>query len=105
MLKNIICIVLVCLLSTSCSTIKPTGSKPPNTTATQTTTTTEGSIQFINNIAINPDERRDNTRSFITPLNKNTKATTAASAAGNSTVAIENYTAARFKFAILENAS
>lgn len=101
MLKTIIPItsVVLCVL-TGCSTFKPAATKshaPPPTT-------TDGSVQFLSNISVKPDSRQDKSRSSLTTLNTNGKANTAGYADRNG-VAIENYPALQFKYAILENAS
>jgi lipoprotein Spr len=100
MLKTIIPItsVVVCFL-TSCSTFKPAATKP----RTPPSTTTDGSVQFINNISVNPNDRQDKSRSSVSTVNPNDKKT--APYADRSASAIENYTALQFKYAILENAS
>jgi len=54
-------------------------------------------VEFLSNISVNPDSRRDDSRSSVVPVKKNS------SSFGSS--AIENYSALQFKFAILENAS
>ncbi len=74
MLKNIIFIALFFLLSTSCSTVKPAASRQAATTS-QSSPSSSGSIEFINNIAINSDGQQDKTGSSITTLNKKTSET------------------------------
>jgi len=98
MLKTIIPIasVVLCFLA-SCSTFKPAATS----SRTPPSTTKDGSVQFINNISVNPDNHSDKSASSITPANgKKT-----APYADRSASAIENYTALQFKYAILENAS
>ena len=80
----------------SCSTFKPAVTKPhPPASPTQT----DGSVQFISNISVNPDSRKDESRSSVSTPAK-TK-----SFVDRSGTAIENYPALQFKFAILENCS
>jgi len=55
-------------------------------------------MEFISNISVNPDSRRNDSRSPVSPVKKSGATYGAASA-------IENYSALQFKFAILENAS
>ena len=101
MLKTIIPIstVVICLL-TGCSTFKPVTTQPSASKST-TNTTKDGSVQFIPNISVNPDNHQDKSRSSIsTP-----KANSAPYAERSATTAIENYSALQFKYAILENAS
>ena len=100
MLKKIIPITSVVLfVFSSCSTFKPAVTKPhPPASPTQT----DGSVQFISNISVNPDSHKDKSGSSITTMNKNAKT---APYADRSVTAIENYPALQFKYAILENAS
>jgi len=100
MLKNLIFILTLACLAASCSPSRSTTSRPSSpATNTRTTTSSSGSVQFINNIAIKPDAHQDNTGSSITIAGSNTGH--AAYASGE----IENYPALQFKYAILENAS
>jgi lipoprotein Spr len=97
MLKKIIPITSVVLfVFSSCSTFKPAVTKSH---APASPTQTDGSVQFINNISVNPDSRKDESRSSVSTPAK-TK-----SFVDRSGTAIENYPALQFKFAILENAS
>jgi cell wall-associated NlpC family hydrolase len=99
MLKKIIPIIsVVFFIFSSCSTFKPAASKSH---APASPTQTDGSVQFISNIAVNPDSRKDESRSSVSTPGK---AKSAAAMDRNGT-AIENYPALQFKFAILENAS
>jgi cell wall-associated NlpC family hydrolase len=105
-LPALVGIVLICLLS-SCSTFKPAASKPA-ATSSNTTTQSNGNVQFISNISIKPDGREDRTHSSITPANTDASAsTTTGKTAGYSgrSGTIENYPALQFKYAILENCS
>ena len=97
MLKTIIPIALLIFVLTSCSSVRPAaGSKPR---ASQQTTTKDGSMEFISNISVNPDSRRDDSRSSVASASKTPRV------GYGGTSAIENYSALQFKFAILENAS
>jgi cell wall-associated NlpC family hydrolase len=99
MLKTVIPItsVVLCVLS-SCSTFKPAATKSHAPPAAPK----DGSVQFIDNISVKPDSRQDKSHSSLSSLNTNAKA---GNAAGRTGVAIENYPALQFKYAILENAS
>src|SRR5258708_30161428 len=103
MLKNLFLILSLACLATSCSSSRPTTNRPtPSATTTRTTSSSGSSIQFINNIAIKPDARRDNTGSSVTTANlSNNKTGHAGYASGE----IENYPALHFKYALLEHAS
>ncbi|HWB93961.1 MAG TPA: C40 family peptidase [Puia sp.] len=94
--------IAVCLLS-SCSTFKPAVSKPASSAST-TTSSSDGKVQFISNISITPDNREDRTHSSVTSYN-NTSSAHAKNAAytDKSSDAIENFPALQFKYAILEN--
>ncbi|HEX9511748.1 MAG TPA: NlpC/P60 family protein [Puia sp.] len=103
MLKNLFFILSLACLATSCSSSRPTTNRPtPSATTTRTTSSSGSSIQFINNIAIKPDARRDNTGSSVTTANLSNNNT---GHAGYASGEIENYPALQFKYAILENAS
>ena len=101
MLKNLLPIALIVCFTTSCSTFRPAGSKSSSTS--QSTVQSDGNVQFITNISIKPGDRKDDTHSSITTMNKDAKPLAAAGSAG--AAAIENFTALQFKFAILENCS
>lgn len=100
MLKNLLPIALIVCFATSCSTFKPATSQA---STSQSTVQSDGNVQFITNISIKPDTRRDDTHSSITTMNKEAKPAAEATSAG--TAAIENFSALQFKFAILENCS
>jgi cell wall-associated NlpC family hydrolase len=100
MLKTTLFVVALSLLA-SCSTVKSGGSKQ-GMSATTTTTSSAGSIQFIDNISVTPSGRQDNSRSSISPVTGSTGSRPAGTTSGT---AIENYSALQFKFAILENAT
>jgi lipoprotein Spr len=101
MLKNLLSIALIVCLATSCSTFKPATSQA---STTQSTVQSDGNVQFITNISIKPDDRRDDSRSSITTMNKDAKP--AVEISGHpSAAAIENFSALQFKYAILENCS
>ncbi len=89
-------------LLASCSTVKP-GASRQGASATTTTTSSSGSIQFIDNISVNPSDRKDNTRSSISPVTGSTGSRTAGTASDGEVSKI--IPALQFKFAILENAT
>jgi len=105
MLKNLVFIMILACLATSCSSLKHTASRNSASTGgtTATQSTPDGSIQFISNISIKPDAQQDKTGSSISTstISDGRGSTHYAS----SDVAIENYPALQFKYAILENAS
>jgi cell wall-associated NlpC family hydrolase len=97
MLKTTLFIFALFLLA-GCSAVRP-GSRGQSASVTSTTTSSSGSVQFIDNISVTPSGRQDKTRSAVSPAGSG-------SAAGSSSAAgIENYPALQFKFAILENAT
>ncbi|HTI91379.1 MAG TPA: NlpC/P60 family protein, partial [Puia sp.] len=99
MLKKIIPITSVVLfVFSSCSTFKPAASKSP---APASPTQKDGSVQFISNISVNPDSRKDESRSSVSTPAK----TKSAAVMDRNGTAIENYPALQFKYAILENCS
>ena len=103
MLKNLAYIMVLTLLVTSCSTLKPSASQ--NTATVKQTSSTKdasgNSIQFISNIAIHPDAQQDKTGSSIaTASDVNSGTTNFASDA-----ATENLSALQFKYSILEISS
>jgi hypothetical protein len=100
MLKTTLFIVALFLLA-SCSAVKSGGSKQ-GASATTTTNSSTGSIQFIDNISVKPSDRKDNTGGSISPVTGSTGSRTAGAGSG---AGIENIPALQFKFAILENAS
>jgi cell wall-associated NlpC family hydrolase len=98
MLKTTLFIVAFFLLA-SCSTVRPGASRQG---ASTTTTSSSGSIQFIDNISVTPSGRQDKSGSSITPV---TASSESRPARVNPGAGIENSAALQFKFAILENAS
>jgi len=99
MLKTIIPIALLIFILTGCSSVRPASGASSKARSQQTSgTTKDGSVEFISNISVNPDSRRDDSRSSVAPVKKGSGVNGASSA-------IENYSALQFKFAILENAS
>jgi hypothetical protein len=98
MLKTTLFIVSLSLLA-SCSAVKSGGSKQASAT---TTTSSAGSIQFIDNISLKPSDRKDNTGGSISPVTGSRGSRTAGA---GSEAGIENIPALQFKFAILENAT
>ena len=98
MLKNIVFVLLILILSASCSSLKPAAT---NQAATGTTAQPSSSIEFIDNITIRPDAHKDRTGASIETTGIfGEKAEASHSRSG----ALENYTALQFKFAILEDA-
>ena len=95
------------ILLASCSTVRP-GASRQGSSATASTASSSGSVQFIDNISVTPSGRtsstgrQDKLRSSITPV---TGSTGSGTAGGTSGAGIENYSALQFKFAILENTS
>ena len=98
MLKTIIPIALLIFVLTSCSSVRPAAASKTRPSQQTSTTTKDGSVEFISNISVNPSGK-DDSRGSISPAKKG-----GASYGGASSV-IENYSALQFKFAILENAS
>jgi lipoprotein Spr len=98
MLKTTLLIVVLFLLA-GCSAVRP-GSPKQRAAVTSTTTSSSGSVQFIDNISVTPSGRQDKTRSAVSPVGSGS-----GTAGGNSAAGIENYPALQFKFAILENAT
>lgn len=104
MLKNLIFILTLASMATSCSTLKPSASPsaaPVSSSATQTGS--NSSIQFISNISIKPDGHQDKTGSSLESVSVSDK--TRVARTGNASGPIENYSGLQFKYAILENAS
>lgn len=99
MLKTTLFIVAVLVL-TSCSTVKP-GASPQKSNSAASTTSSTGSVQFIDDISVSPSNKDKSgvSASSFDPSAGN-RAAGSASGAG-----IEAYPALKFKFAILENAS
>jgi cell wall-associated NlpC family hydrolase len=103
MLKTTLFMVALFLLA-GCSTVK-SGSTKQGASATATTTSSNGSIQFIDNISVTPSGKpgkQDKSGSSISPVTGSTGSRTAGVTSG---AGIENYPALQFKFAILENAA
>jgi cell wall-associated NlpC family hydrolase len=104
MLKTTLFVVAVSLLA-SCSTVKP-GTSRQTANAKSTTTSSSGSVQFIDNISVSPSANKDKSGSSISPAARGAEGRPAgAASAAGSGAAIEVYPALQFKFAILENAS
>jgi cell wall-associated NlpC family hydrolase len=103
MLKNLIFLLSVICVATSCSSLRSSASGSSASSATtNTTSSSTGSIQFINNISIKPDAHQDKTGASIETVNTtNTTADNSSESAGT----MDRYTALRFKYAILEDAS
>jgi len=103
MLKNLLFILSIACLATSCSSSRP-ATRPTLLPTTPHTTNPSGtSIQFINNIAINPDAHQNTTGSSITTPNLSNGSNTGHAGYGSGD--IENYAALQFKYAILENST
>src|SRR5258707_15333548 len=102
MLKNLAYITAIACLATSCSVFKPAATNPP--ARQQAEQDNPNGVQFITNISVKPSTHQDNTRSSITAINTNAKATPSSTATADEK-AIENYPALKFKYAILENCS
>jgi cell wall-associated NlpC family hydrolase len=103
MLKTTIFVVALYLFATGCSTVRPAASRQPAST-TGATTSSSGSVQFIDNISVTPSGRQDKSHSSISTSDAGSG--TEANAYSNRPAGpIENYPALQFKYAILENAS
>jgi cell wall-associated NlpC family hydrolase len=101
MLKNRIFLLCVICMATSCSSLRSsTSGTAASPAAGNTSTPSNGSIQFINNISIKPDAHQDKTGASLETIN------TAANNTDNSTgsSSTEKYSALQFKYAILEDA-
>jgi lipoprotein Spr len=106
MLKNILLIATLASLATGCKVFQPATSQPPATSAAEGSETNQSSSNphFISNIAINASNKPDKTTEGLNrPALDNPSGTI--SGASESGKTIENYSALRFKYAILENAS
>jgi len=103
MFRNAILIVFFGMVATSCSTVKPASSGPAASTSPTRSSSSSGSIEFINNIAIHSNGQQDQSGSR-SGAGKKTPVKTAAYN-DRSGSAIEDYSALQFKFSILENAS
>jgi cell wall-associated NlpC family hydrolase len=103
MLKTTIFVVALYLFATGCSTVRPAASRQPAST-TGATTSSSGSVQFIDNISVTPSGRQDKSHSSISTSDAGSG--TEANAYSNRPAGpIENYPALQFKYAILENAT
>ena len=109
MLKTTLFAIALFLLA-SCSTVKP-GTARQTAYAKTTTTSSSGSVQFIDNISVSPSGSKDKSGSATnsaatspTAYGPDTHPARSTSAAGSG-AGIEAYPALQFKFAILENAS
>src|SRR5579872_739545 len=106
MLKNLVFIVILACLATSCSTLKPSASQHAASSGSSISvkqSTSDGNIQFISNIAIHPDSQQDKSGTSITSSNVSDAHSGTTNYA--SAEAIENLPALQFKYSILENAS
>jgi cell wall-associated NlpC family hydrolase len=118
MLKNLLTIGSIACLAIACSSIHHTasGSSAASGSRTASSTTARStkpqaasgsSIEFINNITLKPDAHQDRTGASInTPASFRDNGSTDRPGNSNTgSTTIENYSALRFKYAILENAS
>lgn len=101
MLKNLIFILTLACVATSCSTLKPPAS--PSAAPASSSASQNSSIQFISNISIKPDGHQDKTGSSIETVSVSDK--TRVARTDRTSGPIENYSGLQFKYAILENAS
>jgi cell wall-associated NlpC family hydrolase len=118
-LKNCLTILSLAVLVGSCTSLRPSASgsatqstKNQQTTSGKTNSNKSGSsIEFIQGISVRPDTRQDKTGSSIeTPAafrdNNNGNSGSARSDYGSANgSSMENFSALRFKYAILENAA
>jgi cell wall-associated NlpC family hydrolase len=102
MLKTTLFILALYLLASGCSTVRPGASRLP-ASGGATSTTSSGSVQFIDNISVTPAGRQDKTHSSVSTMASGSETKPAEAIADGKT--IENYSALRFKYAILENVS
>jgi cell wall-associated NlpC family hydrolase len=102
MLKTTLFILVFYLLASGCSTVRPGASRQP-ASGGATSTTSSGSVQFIDNISVTPSGRQDKTHSSVSTMASGSETKPAEAIADGKT--IENYSALRFKYAILENVS
>jgi cell wall-associated NlpC family hydrolase len=103
MLKNLIFVLSIALLATSCSSLRPSASRPVNNTSSGNTgNNSNGSIQFINDISIRPDGSKVKTgASMVTSGSGNSSS----DLSSGSSADVEKSSALKFKYAILEDAS
>jgi cell wall-associated NlpC family hydrolase len=113
MLKNLITIGSLAFLAVGCNSLRPAASGPSGQsakaqTAAQSKTQPKSgtSIEFINTITLRPDARQVKTGGSIeNPSVFKDNANNSDRPDYRSGMAIENYSALQFKYAILENAS
>ncbi|HLK31000.1 MAG TPA: NlpC/P60 family protein [Puia sp.] len=99
-MKNIFLLIAITSFITSCSTLKPTNSS----SSTNSTPQKQSSLQFIDNVSINGDNKK-NPETVATNNTYKRTATYRPSAHISHNSAIENYSSLQFKYAILEDAS
>jgi len=110
MLKNLLAILSLACLATSCSSLRPSASKPAPTTSSATAQPTS-SIEFINTIAIRSDGKNNSSGDKkVLPVNADSRGYTTNTASNSTSSAsysgdMEKHSALQFKFAILENAA
>jgi lipoprotein Spr len=100
-MKNIFLLIAITSFITSCSTLKPAAT---GNSSTSSGTQKQSSLQFIDNVSINPDNKQSPEVVSTNSINKRT-ATYRPSAHISHNSAIENYSQLQFKYAILEDAS
>jgi cell wall-associated NlpC family hydrolase len=83
-----------------CSTVRP-GASRQSASAVKASTTSSGSVQFIDNISVTPSGRQDKTHSSVSAVPSAGEAAPTVEEPDGTT--IEKYSALRFKYAILEN--
>lgn len=100
MLKNLIFILVLACLATSCNTLRSSASKPASSTGSSQASSSSGSsIQFINNISIKPEGQQGKTINTV-----GTASVYNAAGAENAAGSLEKYSNLQFKYAILEDA-
>lgn len=102
MLKNLIFLLSVVCVATSCSSLRSSTSGTTASSATGSTqSSSTGSIQFINSISIKPDAQQDKSGASLETVNTTNNNTDNATAASGTA---GEYSALQFKYAILEDA-
>jgi cell wall-associated NlpC family hydrolase len=98
-MKNLLIILVVAMVATSCNTTKPGASAPPATLPSEK----KSSIEFIDNISFQPQSSRNKTSSPDKSSNLWENTATRKSTHNSST--IETYSPLQFKYAILTGAT
>lgn len=111
MLKNLLTILFLACLATGCSSLRPSASRQASP-APAAQAQHGSSITFINTITLKPDAQQGQSpkkgQNIETPAAFRTTGAddhTDYSSSASASASIEKYSAAKFKFAILENAS